>query len=309
MNETKHATITGVIVFFCLLIVVVGGIWLSGTSFLRNEYIIYIRFDDVNGLSKGSVINLKGINIGKVTDILIKPEGAQVEASIQKQYQIPKDSKFLLVSNLMDKAININMGSLEEYLKDGDLVFGLQRDIYETFFDVSQSGKKAIESLFSPENIAAYTLTIREMSKTVEELRKMIMENRKSLAVVLQNVEETSKNINVLFRDNSQDIQIMVKELARSGQTAARMVARSDSLLKDLSTITNRIETGQGTLGKLVTQDSLYNDLKETTSNMKKLSVHLNTLSVRSESLIVNTDSLVGDIKKNPKKYLKVSVF
>lgn len=313
MNDSKNAAVVGAVVFISVLTAIVGAIWLSGAGIFSNEYHIFVEFDDVSGLGKGTSVSLSGTKIGRVSNITVRKEGTGVvpvvEVSIERQHKIPEDSKFMLVESLLEKAINIRAGESTRFLSNGAEVQGEQRGIYDAYFDISKKGGKALDALFTPENIQAYTLTIREMSKAIEELRKMIIENRKSFAVMLANMEETSGHINQLFRENRPGIQNVIGQLTQSGESFGRLVRQSDSLVADMADLANKVNKGEGTLGKLVVEDTIYNDIKALGTSMRKLTKNLNHVTARSESLVVKADSLIVDIKKNPRKYLKISIF
>lgn len=309
MKENKHATVIGVIIFACISVVIVGVMWLSRSGVFADDYQVVVYFEDAGGLRTGDGVKVDGTNVGRVSEMRLQPTGANVHISIPKDVPLPKDSRFLLVSDLMTKTISITRGQSEQMLKNGDQVTGEGKDLFGTVNELSELGNKALAGLFTPENIAGFAITIREMSKTVEELRKMLEENRRSFGVTLKNMEEMSSQINLLFQENRQGIRDVMRLLSQSGETFGRLIAQSDSLISDMTNIADRVEKGQGALGKLISEDSIYAEMQGTAQSMRKLADNLSKLSGKTESLIDRTDTLVADIKKNPRKYLKISVF
>lgn len=310
MNENKYAVITGVVVFVCVIGAIIGSMWLNGSGIFRNEYFIDIKFKDTKGLNKGNIVKVEGTSVGRVDNLKLKEDGgAIVIVAVSKDVKLPDDSKFAIETSIMERWIQITRGKSSKMLKDGDQVTGLSRDIFDTFYQLSEKGGKAITSLFTPENLALFALTLREISASAGELRLMIEENRKSLNVISKNLEETSSNVNNIFKDNQDGVKKIVAQMNESSKNFNKLILHSDTLLSGVTRITKKLEKGEGTIGKLFAQDTIYNELKQTSASLKVLTNNLNKAVMRSDTLIMHADTLITDIKKNPKRYLKVGVF
>lgn len=89
MKETKYAAIIGGVVFLCVLSAVIGSMWLSRSGVFSNDYYIYVVFNEVKGLNKGTAVTISGSTVGSVSDIhLGEGKGIRVMLSINKGVKV-----------------------------------------------------------------------------------------------------------------------------------------------------------------------------------------------------------------------------
>ncbi len=281
----KRAVVLGAIAFVCLVVAVFGSIWLSEIPIWHREYRIRLRFENMALLERGNRVYYMGINVGRVTDLRILHNGtigAVAEVALPKDVLVPVDSRVWLVSGLLERYINVYPGQSQELLPPDGEIRGITLDIYESFFQTTT----VVESLFTPANVHNYGVAIRELSGTMGQFHAAMRENRDYLRGVLANTEDLVSKLNRVLASERLD----------------RLAVRGDSLITDLSRIMNRIDQGQGTMGRLVTEDTLYTQLNTATAGLGRL-------AKRMDAFVIKADTLISEIRKNPGKFVKFSVF
>jgi phospholipid/cholesterol/gamma-HCH transport system substrate-binding protein len=124
--------------------------------------------------------------------------------------------------------------------------------------------------------------------KTSEDLSRAVSENRAVLKQTLANLNAASRTAKALTTDREAQLKQTLDSFERSAVSMERLTARLDSLRASLQNASNKIDRGDGTLGKLINDPRLYDDAKESMTQFRLL---------------------IEDIRKNPKKYVNVKVF
>ena len=130
--------------------------------------------------------------------------------------------------------------------------------------------------------------TLRNFRQTSEELRLTVAENRAGLRQTLADFSAAAKTARGLTSDREAELKRAMDNFSQAAENMNRLSNRLDSLRATIQTVSSRVESGQGTLGKLVNDDKLYADLNSSVQSLK---------------------ALIEDVKANPKKYLKLEIF
>jgi phospholipid/cholesterol/gamma-HCH transport system substrate-binding protein len=299
-NEAK----IGLAVFGAAVILIVGIIYLRGIDLRSKEYALRVFYRNVNGLKEGDVVTVAGLSIGRVESMALTDRRIAVNLSLQTKVQLPRDSRALLKSETImgGKFIEITPGADSLLLLNGDTLTGL----YEA--DLSE-----LTATLSP--ISSNVLGILEnVNTTFDEptrirIQHIVQDLAHSSARLEEVVRAGAKNADQAFVDFS----AFSKDLARfartldtladtqrgnldTGMTAFRRVAvnmdrvsaKLEYTAESLNEILGRINRGEGSFGKFVREEKLYNDV---------------------DSLAVSLGELVRDLKENPGRYVRVSLF
>jgi len=286
---------------FILLMSFIAGyliITFGGNTFSRNLVPYYVYFEDARGLTKGSDVQVKGVKAGKVGDISIDENGkVKVELLIDKSIPIYKNAEvYIRTLGLMgDKYIYINPGSRKigrlnkgEVLGEGRVYAGVE----ETFNNIN----KAIQEGDLKDLIISIRLLAKHIDQLVQENRENIKATTENLRAITSELRETiprladridrvAYNLERITGDNREDIRELVINLREFSkalrektpkvmdsveetaneirETVAENRPALKSALKKAESILAKIDNGQGTLGKLINEDTLYNDIRE----------------------------------------------
>ncbi len=282
-------------------IAVFGSIWLVRGS-LGKGYPLYARFPWGAGLKPGQPVLLAGVTAGSVADVEYDPQGTvRVTLRMSKGFQVPKGSvaQSIPVGFFGDRAIAIEpIVGVTEFIAEGDSVM------------VSKSGATTDEVIATGDSIArdirAITLPLRRQladSGGVDDIREILrstsaLTKQLNTVIMAQNTQLTlamtsvNRSLKALERTSGALDSLRVDSLSRNaGRATANVAALTDSLrqtIQSLNATMGRLERGEGTAGKLLTDTLLYNDVRR---------------------LVTRLDSVTADFKRDPRKYIKFSVF
>ncbi len=299
MNYKKMSFISGIIIFFALIFFLISIIWLSGRNmFLSNDYVLYFEFSDVAGIRDNSPVFMRGYKIGSTKTVQFKKDSIQIQVNIKKKFQIPDDSNVEIntLNVLGEKAITINPGSSDSFLKPLSVIQGQNKDIMILVKDtIGQIRQKIDEGLLENEiervskSIDSFNALVQNVNKRVDKL-DVAMYNKQ-----IEEVGMAGKHMTDFLTAAQQDLQkISVKsnssfeKLDLAILQSHTTLQRLSDLVSEINRITGDINMGKGTVGEL-----LYN--KEYIENLNKT--------------LLKLEEFLDDIKKNPKKYVKFSIF
>jgi phospholipid/cholesterol/gamma-HCH transport system substrate-binding protein len=293
MDYKKMSYISGVIIFAGFVIVLVSIIWLSTESvFFSHDYSIYVKFPEVTGLRDQSPVLMRGYRVGKTKGVKFEPDGIVIQVNINKKYEVPRGSRFEVTTiNLIgEKAISIvPLDTSREVIRPGDIVRGENKDIMIVAQSVLSSMKKQIEGHDISDRI-------KRLGESVDLLHSILIDLDKKLDQVdvadislqVRRVGEAAQQIQGFAKAAQPDAVELTKEGREVLGKMKGAIDRFTSLSTGLDTLVAKINGGEGTAGELVNNKEYITNLNATVTEMRLL---------------------IQDIKANPKRYLKMSLF
>ena len=293
---------TGVLIITCIAIFIFGFNYLKGTSLLNNDKIVKATYSDVEGLVIGANVTISGMNVGKVKNIDFDEnyEKILVTFSLRNDLNFSSQSKAQLYEAglIGGKAIAIipiyEQGSI---VKDGDVLPseikpGLTELVNQQIAplqDKIEGLLTSADSLFAGvSNVMNYdtqnnlklaldglSVSINNISRLTENMNHIVTQNEQNFKGTMNNLKDTSKNLSQIT-DSFKKMPL------------ASTIKNFEETSADLKTIISRLETGNGSAGKFLSDDALYNKLLGS-----------------SEAL----EALLNDLKANPKNYVHFSIF
>ena len=275
-----------------LVLLFLGINFLKGVNLFTTNNTYYIRFDNAKGLSKSSTVYADGYNVGIVSSIIYdydNPGQVLVEISTDRSLRIPKGSTATLDEAMLGGCtLNMKLATnLTEAYHPGDTIQGS---------DASGLMSKAADIMPQLEQVVAKVDTL------VSTLNRIIADP--NLPLILNNAGQITENLNKSTIQLNNILGKDIPQLARTFNTAGESVtALTENLNKidlqqtlDSVNITigsvlqmmEQMQSTDGTLGLLMRDPSLYNNLNHT---------------------VQSADSLVTDLKAHPKRYVHFSVF
>ena len=278
--------------------------YLRGEDVFNREIKLVSRYDNVEGLVASAPVYIKGFKAGKVVEVSYDPANTNfvVICSISNDFVVPSDSKMVIygVDIMGTKGVKIDLGTSEVSAKNGESL----APAYEAGLMDSVAGNIA-------PLLEKVTETLDSLSVTVSGVNKLLSEsNQNSLSRTLMHVEKTMANLRSLSSsingksgeitalvDNLYDFSSKLGSLTEKVDTAMtgvgeliHTVNESDinGVVTSFKTLLDNINDPDGSIGKLMNSDSVYNSV---------------------DSLLSDVNVLVNKIQENPRKYLKISVF
>ena len=266
--------------------------FLQGLDILSRNAVYYASYDQVSGIQAASPIMLKGVKVGTVTDISLDPQHSDnvvLQFTINRQYRIPKDSEARIFSDgfMGGKAIEIVYGKSSEYLEKGDTLRSVRdRDL----MDMAGS-----ELEFFKQKISQVTA---DLSRTLDNLNLLMEDNAQSINGTLRHLDAMSGDLADLLDTEKQNLASAVENLTAFSEMLGENAPRVDSMMGNLNRITTeladagfarelsetvgemnllleRIQEGDGTVGRLLNDPSLYESLNEASDNLASLLANL----------------------------------
>lgn len=303
----------GLLVIGALSLLIWGAHFLKGSNLLRSGSEYYGVYNDVEGLTEGSPVNFKGYKVGTIQDIGLHPQQSGsflVAFTINEPLQVPDNSiaEIYSVDIMGSKAIRVILGNSAATLASGDtLATNVVGDVMDQLTVEMKPIKEKTESLletmdtvltqvsrvFSEDNKLALNQSIQDFQKTVENLKLATDEISRSMANggpignSLDNVEQFTQTL----QEQSGNLATTMENMAAlseqlSQADIAGMVSQTDSALAGVTTMLNQVSQGEGSLGQLMNDETLYLNLTDASANL---------------------DRLLGDMRHNPDRYLHFS--
>ena len=285
-------TIVVAIILFVGMMVI-----LKNVSIHERGYRINVQINDAAGILKGDPVSIAGVQIGRVENIWLENNQVFMRLWINSKYKLSEDSRAFIktLSVMGEKYVAIQPGNSDILLQEGDTISGIAiGDVTEVAADAQPiilDLKKIVRQLNEVLNDTAkqnIRQTLYHVQKLSQNLDSVINQSGHSLEQSARNIQVFSHNLKLFSQNNKQPVDSIVANLNKSSQAFASSSEELACTIKNLEDITNRIKSQKGTMGKLVYDERLYQHL---------------------DSLLVNTNKLILDIQKNPKKYLKISLF
>ncbi len=293
-----------IVVTFSIGILIWGISYLKGNNLFSSDDYFYAQFDDTQGIKASAPVMLNGFKIGYLRSItLLQNAGNQLtlELSIQNKYSLPKDSKALIFSTdvMGTKAIKIITGSSTELLKDGDqIASGIEIDLLSSFLPLKNQISDLILSIDTLVNGVNSMLdsaaqndikqSLANLNNTSAQMSMLMQSERNRLHSIFSNVD----SLTTMLRKNSKNLSKAMQNFANISDTIAksnlkRTIENADKTLAQTAEIMKKINSGKGSIGALVHNDTLYHNLKNSTESLNYLLI---------------------DMKENPKRYVHFSL-
>ena len=306
----------GFLSFAALLLFIWGFTFLKGRDLFVHEKHFFAIYSNVNGLVEGSIVSVSGLKVGRIDEINFLPSDPTkviIRFTVKNAINIPKNSIARIYSAdlLGSRALEIKLGNSQEYASKGDtLISEIQVSISEEVsLQMVPLKKKAEDLMLSIDSVMAVIQyifnentseniknsfenikqTITNLEQTSYSLDTLVASERGKVSNIFANIESISLN----FRRNNQQISNVIENLSTITDSIAkanfvRVINNTNKAMTDASQILDKINNGQGTIGLLLNNDSIYN-------NLKKSSLDL--------------DKLIKDLKANPDRYVRFSIF
>jgi phospholipid/cholesterol/gamma-HCH transport system substrate-binding protein len=273
---------------------------LTDAALFRGRYKVTSSVKDASGVRKGDPVQMRGVGIGRVTKFSISSSGVQVELEIEGEYDtIPLDSRIQLVSAglLGGMVARVIPGTSSEMAKNGselagEVVLGIQDQANDLAGDAKKTLAR-VQDLLSDPMIKDTHASVQELNTLLKRLSSIANEQQKELMALTTSMKGAADNLQKAT--SREEIDRAMKNLDTLSASAARTATTVEGSTKALDAVLGRIQRGEGTLGKLSTDDTLYKNLNKTLESFDATSLEMK--------------NLLADLKANPKKYLKVSVF
>jgi phospholipid/cholesterol/gamma-HCH transport system substrate-binding protein len=295
----KKEVIIGLVTTLALACFFYGFNFLKGKNFFTHQRKFYALYNNVDGLVEANPLMISGFRVGTVGDIQFMPgsKGQVVVTMIMNdEIQLPYNSVAKVISSdlLGSKAIQILLGNSSELADNGDTLLAAQEDnLKEAVNKTIEPLQKKAQSLIS--SLDSVLVTVQAVFN--ESTRKNLQNSFQSIKDAITSLEVTSyrldtmvvsekvkissilTKINILatsLANNSDKLSNVINNFSAISDSIAKSnlkqaINNADVALNQASSILTKINSGQGSLGLLVNNDSLYRKLDKSSDDLDKL--------------------------------------
>ncbi|MBL7963700.1 MAG: MCE family protein [Flavobacteriales bacterium] len=312
MLKLKREHSIAVIVLVALALLAFGLNFLKGIDLLQRRNVYHVMYANAQGLGDASPLLYKGLKIGQVQQLQLAEDGSgliQVTYQVnQRSLFIPKDSKVIISGDLFGKWAILEPGVSKEPAEVGSFLEGnTQPSLTESVAaNIDPLKRKAegmiasvdsvltsLQAILNPGTIGDIDSSFTSVRRTLETLERtakrvddLVAAESMALRATIENMEKLSRSL----ADNRDEMDRIFSNLDTLAASLAS--GRMDRALENMAqasdqmkTLMERLNSGQGTMGKLMTNDSLYNNLTAASAEL---------------------DLLLEDLRVNPNRYFSV---
>ncbi|TSD66652.1 MCE family protein [Inquilinus sp. KBS0705] len=305
-NETKIGALTAV----SITILILGYSFLKGNDVFSGSNKFYAIYRSVEGLTVSKPVLVNGFQIGRVSKMELGHDGqTTVEFKIDPKYNIPDNTLAELQSTdlLGSKAIVFVLGNSTKYAEDKDtLRADIQGSLAESLQPIQKkaevlitkvdSAMASINKIMNPEfqrnvsrSFASIANSLQTLEGTTKKIDAIVGAQSSHINGIMENAEVVSANLKTSsgrFNGISANLDKFSGDLANSN--ISQTMANANKAVGELQQTIEKINSAQGSLGLLLNDDKMYNNLNNASNNLNNLFI---------------------DIKAHPSRYVHFSVF
>ena len=299
--KNKNEIKTGFLVIIGIGLFIFGFSYLKSNDIFVSDRTFYSIYEDVEGVVNGTPVTVNGFPVGSITDIsFFKNNSLLVKFRIENDIKFSVNSlaqiyetgliggKALAIIPAMDNSrVAVSLDTLKSSVAPGltelvnEKLTPLQENI-ETMILSANDVLEKINLVFDDPTRANLRTSVSDFSETISDLKEtsamiksVVKSNKSSINNSIENINDISNNLSSFSNTiNSSDLELTLKNLKSSSE--------------NLASVLENINNGNGSISKLISSDTLFNNLNDASKSI---------------------DLLLEDIRLNPKRYIHFSVF
>jgi phospholipid/cholesterol/gamma-HCH transport system substrate-binding protein len=272
---------------------------MTDAALFRGRYIVTTNVPNAGGIRKGDPVQMKGVAIGRIIGFSIGQKDVDVRLEIEGEYKIPRDSRVeVKAAGLLGGMVaEVIPGSSPETVSWGDRIPGASGiglfDKMDTLAGQADKVAVKVQNLLSDETVKDLQSGASGARQSLESLQAILKEQRGELKALTASLRRSAEGMEKVT--TGPELEDTLKRVDKLVERLDGTVGTLDKSSKSLESILGRMDRGEGTLGKLSTDETLYKNASEATANLNKATVELN--------------KLLADFQEHPRKYINLKVF
>lgn len=293
-NIRKTQIKTGAWTLIILLLLIFSYLWFTNRLQMKAQHELKVLFSDVMGLEVGDKIMYRGMEAGRIKSVTLYQDGILVSGKISSEIRPPVGSRFIIEDSLMgSKSLLIIPSDGRDYLDLDQIQPGENPIALMSLISTASNSLNKLDTIlanFDSEHglLGKGERLLGDASGALRDTRGDIAQIKDEISATIRNLDSITRQVDSFVQKNQTELDESISLAPAALNKLSNSLDSLNALSAKLSSSVQALQSGKGTAGKLLTDDELYGGLK---------------------SSIQNLESLIGEIKKNPKKYLKISVF
>jgi phospholipid/cholesterol/gamma-HCH transport system substrate-binding protein len=265
---------------------------LTDPGTFRGRYNLFTTVENAGGVRSGDPVQMRGVNIGRVRGFSLEGEEVAITLEINGQWRIPVDSRSRLagVGLLGGRTVEILPGTASETFPPGSVIPGEATsdlgDLASIIGVEVEDLLARMRSMLDDGTIQAVQGTAAEARELVRSLTEVVEAQRSELAEALASVRRSAEGVEGVATSPE-----LTRAVARADSTMLRLQSTSlrlEEVSTSLGVVVGRMERGEGTLGLLSTDETLYRNLTSASASL---------------------EALLEDVRENPGRYVRLRIF
>ena len=267
---------------------------MTDPSMFRGRYSIFAVVENAAGLRRSDPVQMRGVNVGRVMSFEMVPAGVNIELEIEGEYQVPDDSRVRLVGIglLGGRTVEILPGGSPVMAEGGDILQGtVSSDVYGIVSDIGDEATDMIQlvaNLLNEPTVASFQTSAQELESLLTDFAVIAREQRSEITRLVESINEAARAVSSTTTSTAPALESIAVRADSALAAVNQNLEVLEPALADLRAIMARMERGEGTLGRLSRDDSLYVNLNAAASSLQLL---------------------LDDIRENPGRYISLSIF
>ena len=313
--KLKREVKVGILVAASIAFLFWGLNFLKGNNFLSSGRTFYAVFNQVNGLTDANLVVVNGLKVGLVTKISFMDAKGRilVKMKIDTDVDIPNNSvaKIFNPDVIGSRVVEIKLGTNKSFAQDKDTLkseeqLSILDEVSVQMLPFKVKAEKLMASIDTVITVVQYIFnestrdnlmhsfesikfTIQNLEHTTYNIDTLVSVQRNKLAQIISNVE----NITTIFKNNNSKLNNIIDNFSSISDSLSKVkfastINKANQVLANFSDISDKINKGEGSLGMLINNDSLYVELNKSSKEM---------------------NLLLEDLRLNPNRYVHLSVF
>lgn len=292
--KRRDEVAVGILITVATIILIVGALWLARGG-LSSGYPLHARFAWGQNLKQGQPVMLAGVTIGSVADVKLRDDGfLDVDLRVNDEYRVPRTAvaEVVPIGIFGDAAVALKTpGPSAEAYASGDTIptraatggmdalTGRADSIMATVGRLTRSMEAEFVAGGGMRDLRA---SIANMNRLVAQMSAVAAEQNRNLTATMASFRQAAGAV------DSAQIAATMTSFRTTAASADSLMQRLSSNTTQLQAILARLERGEGTVGKFMTDSMLYRDAR---------------------NLLTRVDSLVADFQRNPRRYINLTIF
>lgn len=284
-NEVK----IGITVLLAIIVAVVGFRFMRDVPIFRQTLEVSAVFDRGDGINRGSIVNLKGVKVGSVSRVELTPENrVRVTMQLNEDLKIPVNSVANLTSLgiVEGKSIVLQLGDSDTYVEYGGEIEGnyiegvtevlgskgeeLAGDVSESLSELNQFLRQ-LNSTLDDETRTSVDQTLKNAESAMKTIAGTLEQNQQDIDRAILAASRTMMQLDTLTTDNRPRVDSLLASLEENVSELEKLRTELETASVNLNQILEKINSGEGTMGRLVNDPSLYENLDQLSKEMSEL--------------------------------------
>ncbi len=299
MTQTsrKNAVQVGMMGLLALVLLLVGILWVKEYRLGQKKTTYTARFQEVGNLAEGDPVNVRGVRKGAVTDVTLEERAVRVELELERDVVLHPDATLRIanIGFMGEKFLALEPGTAPGRYDHRKPIPGrFQSGVPEV---IAGTGDLLIEAteLSSRLNVlldavdpAGVERTSRNLERASSSLSTALGDNRDDLRAAIRDFRAAARDLRSIAEANKDQVGTSLRNFDDASRKLSGLADQLSTTAASMQRVVARVESREGTIGRAIADTTLYTEMRET---------------------IRNTNELVKDIRKNPKRYLRIGLF